>query len=117
VRKPSACFATSRTVASLVSSCWFWLTAVLVTLDWWSRRGLAAYLDQYAAPAGVAPGTLLALAVNGRIGMVVKLAPEGSARALRLADMLPGSSFVAGQPAGGPCGGGDRAAPPAPAGG
>jgi hypothetical protein len=51
---------------------------------------------QGTAPAGVAPGTLLALAVNGRIGTVATVAPEGSAGTLRFAGMLPGSSFTAG---------------------
>ena len=37
-----------------------------------------------------------ALAVNGRVGTVVKVAPEGSAGTLRFAGMLPGSYFTAG---------------------
>jgi Sulfatase len=51
---------------------------------------------QGTVPAGVAPGTLLALAVNGRVATVARVAPEGSAGTLRFAGMLPGSSFVAG---------------------
>jgi len=59
------------------------------------RGQVPAYL-QGTVPAGVAPGTLLALAVNGRVGTVVKVAPEGSAGTLRFAGMLPGSYFTAG---------------------
>jgi hypothetical protein len=51
---------------------------------------------QGTVPAGVAPGTLLALAVNGRVQTVATVAPEGGADTLRFAGMLPGSSFVAG---------------------
>jgi hypothetical protein len=73
-----------------------------------SLDGLAAFRDvrpdrgqvpayvQGTVPAGVAPGTLLALAVNGRIQTVARVAPEGSAGTLRFAGMLPGSAFTAG---------------------
>ena len=60
------------------------------------RGGKVPAYVQGTVPAGVAPGTLLALAVNGRIGTVVKVAPEGAAGTLRFAGMLPGSSFTAG---------------------
>jgi hypothetical protein len=59
-------------------------------------RGQVPAYVQGTVPAGVAPGTLLALAVNGRVGTVVKVAPEGSAGTLRFAGMLPGSYFTAG---------------------
>jgi hypothetical protein len=59
-------------------------------------RGQVPAYVQGTVPAGVAPGTLLALAVNGRIATVVKVAPEGAAGTLRFAGMLPGSSFTAG---------------------
>ena len=59
------------------------------------RGEVPAYV-QGTVPAGVAPGTLLALAVNGRIGTVATVAPEGGAGTLRFAGMLPGSSFTAG---------------------
>ena len=59
------------------------------------RGEVPAYI-QGTAPAGVAPGTLLAMAVNGRVGTVATVAPEGSAGTLRFAGMLPGSSFTAG---------------------
>ena len=59
-------------------------------------RGQVPAYVQGTVPAGVAPGTLLALAVNGRIGTVARVAPEGSAGTLRFAGMLPGSSFTAG---------------------
>jgi hypothetical protein len=59
-------------------------------------RGQVPAYVQGTVPAGVAPGTLLALAVNGRIATVVKVAPEGAAGILRFAGMLPGSSFTAG---------------------
>ena len=60
------------------------------------RDGKVPAYVQGTPPAGIAPGTLLALAVNGRVGTVVTVAPEGSAGTLRFAGMLPGSSFTAG---------------------
>ena len=59
-------------------------------------RGQVPAYVQGTVPAGVAPGTLLALAVNGGIRTVAKVAPEGGAGTLRFAGMLPGSSFTAG---------------------
>jgi hypothetical protein len=59
-------------------------------------RGQVPAYVQGTVPAGVAPGTLLALAVNGRVQTVATVAPEGGAGTLRFAGMLPGSSFVAG---------------------
>jgi hypothetical protein len=59
-------------------------------------RGQVPAYVQGTVPAGVAPGTLLALAVNGRIGTVARVAPEGTAGTLRFAGMLPGSGFTAG---------------------
>jgi hypothetical protein len=59
------------------------------------RGEVPAYV-QGTVPPGVARGTLLALAVNGRIGTVATVAPEGGAGTLRFAGMLPGSSFTAG---------------------
>jgi hypothetical protein len=47
-------------------------------------------------PAGLPPGTLLAVALNGRVGAVATVAPEGRDHTLRFAAMLPGSWFVAG---------------------
>jgi hypothetical protein len=47
------------------------------------------------APAGLAPGTLLAVALNGRIGTVATVAPEGRQRRLRFGGMLPAGLFEA----------------------
>jgi hypothetical protein len=60
------------------------------------RGGKVPAYVQGTVPAGVAPGTLLALAVNGRVGTVARVAPEGAAGTLRFAGMLPGSLFTAG---------------------
>jgi Sulfatase len=59
-------------------------------------RGQVPAYVQGTVPAGMAPGTLLALAVNGRVQTVARVAPEGSAGTLRFAGMLPDWSFVAG---------------------
>jgi Sulfatase len=59
-------------------------------------RGQVPAYVQGTVPAGMAPGTLLALAVNGRVQTVARVAPEGSGGTLRFAGMLPGWSFVAG---------------------
>ena len=63
-----------------------------VALD---RGEVPAYV-RGTATAGLRPGTLLAVALNGRIGAVATVAPEGRDHTLRFAAMLPGSSFVAG---------------------
>jgi hypothetical protein len=47
-------------------------------------------------PAGVEAGSLLALALNGRIGAVAEVAPEGKDQALRFAGILPGQLFKTG---------------------
>jgi hypothetical protein len=44
-------------------------------------------------PAGVSAGSLLALALNGRIGAVAEVAPEGKDQARRFAGVLPGQLF------------------------
>ena len=59
-------------------------------------RGQVPAYVRGTVPAGVAPGTLLALAVNGRVGTVARVAPEGTAGTLRFAGMLPGAEFTAG---------------------
>ena len=47
-------------------------------------------------PAGVGAGSLLALALNGRIGTVAEVAPEGKDQDLRFAGILPGQLFKTG---------------------
>jgi Sulfatase len=47
-------------------------------------------------PAGVGAGSLLALALNGRIGSVAEVAPEGKDQDLRFAGILPGQLFKTG---------------------
>jgi hypothetical protein len=47
-------------------------------------------------PAAVGAGSLLALALNGRIGAVAEVAPEGKDQALRFAGILPGELFKKG---------------------
>jgi hypothetical protein len=59
-------------------------------------RGEVPAFVHGTVPAGLAPGTLLAVALNGRIGTVAPVAPEGRQHTLRFAGMLPGSYFVAG---------------------
>jgi hypothetical protein len=59
-------------------------------------RGEVPAFVHGTVPAGLPPGTLLAIALNGRIGTVAPVAPEGPQRTLRFAGMLPGPSFVAG---------------------
>jgi Sulfatase len=59
------------------------------------RGQVPAYL-QGAAPSGLAPGTLLAVALNGRIATVARVAPEGPQGTLRFAAMVPATAFVAG---------------------
>ena len=59
------------------------------------RGQVPAYLHG-TVPAGLPPGTLLAVALNGRVGAVATVAPEGRDHTLRFAAMLPGSWFVAG---------------------
>jgi hypothetical protein len=60
------------------------------------RRGEVPAFVHGTVPAGLPPGTLLAIALNGRIGTVAPVAPEGPQHTLRFAGMLPGPSFVAG---------------------
>jgi sulfatase-like protein len=59
------------------------------------RGQVPAYL-RGTAPSGLAPGTLLAVALNGRVATVAKVAPEGAQGTLRFAGMLPDTAFVAG---------------------
>jgi arylsulfatase A-like enzyme len=47
-------------------------------------------------PAGTPAGTLLALALNGRVATVAEVAPEGRDGTLRFAGLLPGDWFVPG---------------------
>jgi len=47
-------------------------------------------------PAGMGAGSLLALALNGRIGSVAEVAPEGKDQSLRFAGILPGELFKSG---------------------
>ena len=47
-------------------------------------------------PAGMGAGSLLALALNGRIGAVAEVAPEGKDQSLRFAGILPGELFKTG---------------------
>ncbi|HEX2156556.1 MAG TPA: sulfatase-like hydrolase/transferase, partial [Actinomycetes bacterium] len=47
-------------------------------------------------PPGTPAGTLLAIALNGRVATVAEVAPEGRDHTLRFAGMLPGDRFVAG---------------------
>ena len=47
-------------------------------------------------PPGTPPGTLLAIALNGRVATVAEAAPEGRDHTLRFAGMLGGDGFVAG---------------------
>jgi hypothetical protein len=59
-------------------------------------RGQVPAFLHGTVPAGLPPGTLLAVALNGRVGAVATVAPEGRDHTLRFAAMLPGSWFVAG---------------------
>ena len=59
-------------------------------------RGEVTAFVHGTAPSGLPPGTLVAIALNGRIGTVASVAPEGPRRTLRFAGMLPGPSFVDG---------------------
>jgi Sulfatase len=59
------------------------------------RGEVPAYLHG-TVPAGLPPGTLLAVALNGRVGAVATVAVEGRDHRLRFAAMLPGSWFVVG---------------------
>jgi hypothetical protein len=47
-------------------------------------------------PPGTPAGTLLAIALNGRVATVAEVAPEGRDHVLRFAGMLDGDGFVAG---------------------
>jgi hypothetical protein len=47
-------------------------------------------------PPGTRAGTLLAIALNGRVASVAEVAPEGRDGTLRFAALLPGSWFVQG---------------------
>ena len=47
-------------------------------------------------PPGTAPGTLVAIALNGKIGAVVPVMPEGQQRTLRFAGIVPESLLTAG---------------------
>jgi hypothetical protein len=47
-------------------------------------------------PPGTPAGTLLALALNGRVATVAEVAPEGRDGTLRFAGLLPGGWFVPG---------------------
>jgi hypothetical protein len=59
-------------------------------------RGRVPAFVHGTVPAGLPRGTLLAIALNGRIATVAPVAPEGPQRALRFAGLLPGASFVDG---------------------
>jgi hypothetical protein len=59
------------------------------------RGEVPAYVHG-TVPAGLPAGTLLAVALNGRVGAVAAVAPEGPDHTLQFAAMLPGASFVAG---------------------
>jgi Sulfatase len=59
-------------------------------------RGEVPAFVHGTAPSGLPPGTLVAIALNGRIGTVASVAPEGPRHTLRFAGMLPGPSFVDG---------------------
>ena len=48
------------------------------------------------APAGMAEGTKLALALNGQITTVAEVAPEGKDKALRFGGVLAGELFRSG---------------------
>jgi arylsulfatase A-like enzyme len=59
-------------------------------------RGEVPALVAGRPPPGTPAGTLLALALNGRVATVAEVAPEGRDRTLRFAGMLGGDGFVAG---------------------
>jgi hypothetical protein len=59
------------------------------------RGEVPAYVHG-TVPAGLPAGTLLAVALNGRVGAVAAVAPDGPDHTLQVAAMLPGASFVAG---------------------
>jgi Sulfatase len=59
------------------------------------RGEVPAYVHG-TVPAGLPAGTLLAVALNGRVGAVAAVAPDSPDHTLQFAAMLPGASFVAG---------------------
>jgi hypothetical protein len=59
-------------------------------------RGEVPALVTGRPPAGTPAGTLLALALNGRVATVTEVAPEGRDGTLRFAGLLPGGGFVPG---------------------